>query len=86
MAPFTEVQQTAQAEIDRVVGSSRLPSFRDHENLPYIDAIIKEVLRWHPVLPMDAAHTSVEDDMYEGYALLKGSVVIPNCQGFYTRP
>ncbi|OGM40602.1 cytochrome P450 monooxygenase [Aspergillus bombycis] len=62
MALFPEAQRKAQAEIDRVVGPDRLPSFQDRENLPYINAMVKEILRWHPVLPMGTAHTSVQDD------------------------
>ncbi|KAE8348889.1 cytochrome P450 [Aspergillus coremiiformis] len=82
MALFPEVQRKAQEEIDRVVGTTRLPGFQDRENLPYINAIIKEVLRYNPVLPMGIAHASVEDDMYEGYAFPKGSVMVPNVWAF----
>ncbi len=45
-----EVQAKAQAEIDAVVGSNRLPNFDDRPRLPYIDAMVKEVLRWNTVL------------------------------------
>ncbi|KAK7453304.1 hypothetical protein VKT23_011979 [Stygiomarasmius scandens] len=45
------VMHKAQAEIDRVVGRSRLPKFSDYDNLPYIRALVKEVLRWRPVAP-----------------------------------
>jgi cytochrome P450 len=41
-----EVQQKAQEEIDQIVGKDRLPEFSDRQSLPYIDAIVKEVLRW----------------------------------------
>jgi len=43
--------QKAHAEIDQVVGRDRLPNFADFDNLPYIRAIVKEVLRWKPVAP-----------------------------------
>jgi cytochrome P450 len=46
-----EVVQKAQAEIDAVVGRDRLPSFADRERLPYINAIVLEVVRWHSVTP-----------------------------------
>jgi len=46
------VQARAQKELDEVVGTSRLPDFSDRENLPYIDAILSEGLRIHPVLPL----------------------------------
>lgn len=41
----SEVQATAQKELDRVVGRGRLPELKDQESLPYITAIMKEVFR-----------------------------------------
>ena len=52
MALYPEVQRKAQAEIDQVVGNSRLPDFSDQDALPYVQAVLKEVLRWHPVTPL----------------------------------
>lgn len=78
MTLYPDVQHKAQEEIDRVVGSDRLPGFQDRENLPYIDAIVKEVLRWHPVAPMGLAHVSTEDDICEGYLIPKGALLLPN--------
>ncbi len=40
-----EAQRLAQLEIDRVVGTDRLPTFEDKENLPYVQALCAEVLR-----------------------------------------
>ena len=34
-----------QDEIDRVVGTDRLPEFEDREYLPYTECVIKEVYR-----------------------------------------
>ena len=47
-----EFQRKAQAEIDRVIGNDRFPTFADQADLPYVGAITKEVLRWNPVGPM----------------------------------
>ena len=52
MALYPEVQKKAQAEIDAVVGAHRLPDFEDRSSLPYINAIVKESMRWHLVLPL----------------------------------
>ena len=52
ISTFPEVQRKAQAEIDRVVGGSRLPQFDDLEKLPYVQAVYKELLCWQPVLPL----------------------------------
>jgi cytochrome P450 len=51
MLVYPEVQTNAQAEIDRVVGKDRLPEFDDQENLPYVQAVVSECLRWLPVTP-----------------------------------
>ena len=47
-----ECQRKAQAEIDRVIGNDRLPTLADQANLPYVEAITKEVLRWAPIAPL----------------------------------
>jgi cytochrome P450 len=49
-AKFPEVQRRAQEEVDSVVGTDRLPSLSDRPKLPYVQAVIKEVLRWAPVV------------------------------------
>lgn len=41
-----------QEEVDRVIGNNRLPDFSDEESLPYITAMVKEVLRWDSVTPI----------------------------------
>lgn len=78
MTLFPEVQRKAQEEIDRVIGPTRLPGSDDRTHLPYVDAIVKEVLRWHPVAPMGAAHMTTEDDLFEGYHIPKGAYIMPN--------
>jgi cytochrome P450 len=49
---YPEVQRKAQAEIDQIIGNSRLPDFSDEGALPYVQAVLKEALRWHPVAPL----------------------------------
>lgn len=52
MALYPEVQRKAQVELDSVVEAGRLPNYSDRPKLPYIDALIKEIHRWNPVLPL----------------------------------
>ena len=52
MVQHPEVQKRAQAEIDAVVGTERLPDFGDRPSLPYIEAVYRETLRWHPAAPL----------------------------------
>jgi len=49
---YPETQARAQAELDAVVGRTRLPTFADYAHLPYIRAMVKEALRWRPVDPV----------------------------------
>ncbi|KAI0371168.1 cytochrome P450 [Pilatotrama ljubarskyi] len=73
-----DVQGKARTEIDKVVGPHRLPDFHDQPSLPYIDAIVKETIRWRPVIPLDIPHRLTEDDIYNGYYLPKGSLIVAN--------
>ncbi|KAI0657956.1 cytochrome P450 [Cubamyces menziesii] len=71
-------QEKAHAELDAVVGCDRLPEFNDRPSLPYVNALIKEVLRWHVIPPIGVPHRSVADDLYEGYLIPGGSMIVPN--------
>ncbi|KAL5501302.1 hypothetical protein ACEPAH_8562 [Sanghuangporus vaninii] len=86
MLVYPEVQARAQEEIDRVVGNERLPGYGDREKLPYMNAIVKEVLRWHPVGPLAFPHLATEDGIYEGYFIPKGALLIPNIWWFTHDP
>lgn len=52
MALHPDIQRRAQAEIDEVVGKDRLPTIADQVCLPYVSAVLKEVLRFAPVAPL----------------------------------
>ncbi len=77
MAMYPDVQKKAQGELDRVLGSGRLPTFEDRDNLPYIEAIILESIRWMPAVPLGVSHRVLTEDLYKGYRISKGSVIIP---------
>nr|BAL05120.1 cytochrome P450 [Phanerodontia chrysosporium] len=78
MMVFPEVQCKAQQELDRVVGRDRLPVISDQASLPYLAAVTKELLRWHPITPIAVPHKSTTDDWYDGYYVAAGSIVIAN--------
>ena len=54
MTLHPEIQIRAQAEIDAVVGDTwqRMPSLSDRAKLPYVSAIVLELLRWNPAVPL----------------------------------
>jgi cytochrome P450 len=78
MVAHPEFQKRAQAELDEVVGRARSPSFSDAPNLPYIQAMIKEVLRWRAPLPLGVPHYPTADDWYNGMFIPKGTTCLVN--------
>ncbi|KAE8690953.1 Cytochrome P450 78A5 [Hibiscus syriacus] len=66
MVLHPEIQAQAQAEIDSVVGNSKLVSDSDIQNLPYVQAIVKETLRVHPPGPLLSWARLAIHDVYIG--------------------
>ncbi|KAJ7160375.1 cytochrome P450 [Mycena filopes] len=85
-AKYPAIQAKAQAEIDAVVGSNRLTTFEDRDSLPYIEAVCKELYRWLPIVPLAVPHRAMADDVYEGYFIPKGALVIANVWKFLHDP
>lgn len=78
MAMNPAVQARAQAELDAVVGPDRLPTSDDRAHLPYVNAVALETLRSHNVAPTGVPHRVTEDDVYEGYFIPRGALVVAN--------
>ncbi|KAF7334294.1 Cytochrome P450 [Mycena sanguinolenta] len=90
MALNPEVQEQAQMEIDTLLSPNeiptRLPTFEDRTRLPYVSALVKEVWRWNPSVPVTSSiplleclpHVVTQDDEYRGYTIEKGSIVWAN--------
>ncbi|KAE9385840.1 cytochrome P450 [Gymnopus androsaceus JB14] len=73
-----EVQTKAHRELEKVLGPGDLPSFSDEPTLSYITAIVREVIRYNPVVPLAIPHLLTQDNIYKGYFLPKGSIIMPN--------
>ncbi|KAI3619277.1 cytochrome [Moniliophthora roreri] len=82
---FPDVQRKAQAEIDRVVGKERMPTLFDIKDLPYIQALIKEVHRFCPATP-GMLHATTADEEYRGFVLPKDTAILANIYGIYHNP
>ncbi|KAF5381704.1 hypothetical protein D9615_005603 [Tricholomella constricta] len=78
MIAHPEVLAEAQKEIDTVVGSDRLPTFKDRPKLPYIEAILNETWRWGVPVPLNLPHRLMEDDVYRDMHIPKGSLIFGN--------
>ncbi|KAJ6579965.1 cytochrome P450 [Mycena vulgaris] len=71
-----EAQKKAQAELDSVLGADHLPDFTDEPSLPYVCAVLKEVLRWRNALPIAVPHYLQVEDEYRGYRIPANTIVI----------
>jgi cytochrome P450 len=78
LAANPEVQQRAHEELSKVIGESRTPTFDDESDLPYIRAIVKEILRIRPVTNIGTPHYSTADVTYGDYFIPKGTVISIN--------
>ncbi|THU84116.1 cytochrome P450 [Dendrothele bispora CBS 962.96] len=78
MLLWPDVVKKAQAEIDRVIGNDRLPTFADRPNLPYLNALALETFRWHCAGPTGIPHRLMADNIYNGYFIPKGRQMTHN--------
>ncbi len=62
MARNPDIQRKAQDEVDKVVGTDRLPEMSDRDSLPYVNRIMREALRFAPVAPL-VVHSLDQDDV-----------------------
>ncbi|KAH6795332.1 hypothetical protein C2S51_036318 [Perilla frutescens var. frutescens] len=72
------VLEKAKEELDRVIGRSRWVEEEDFSQLPYIDAIMIETMRLHPLSPLLPPHYAINDCKVAGYDISKGTIVIIN--------
>ncbi|XP_039814885.1 trimethyltridecatetraene synthase-like isoform X2 [Panicum virgatum] len=73
-----EVLAKVTEELDRVVGRGRLVGEGDIPSLPYLDAVVKETMRLHPVAPLLIPRVSREDTAVAGYDIPRGTRVLVN--------
>ncbi|KAM3070403.1 hypothetical protein ACMFMG_010230 [Clarireedia jacksonii] len=74
------VVHKARALLDEAIGTDRLPSLKDRNNprLRYLEFIVQETLRWRPLSPVGVPHKSLQDDIYNGMFIPRGTEVYFN--------
>ncbi|KAG0460241.1 hypothetical protein HPP92_023369 [Vanilla planifolia] len=73
-----ELLARAQQEMDAVVGRGRLVTEGDLHNLPFLQAVVKETFRCHPVAPLSLPRLVTEDFEVDGYLIPKGATLLVN--------
>ena len=80
------VMWKGQESIDSFMSGSRLPSFQDLPHIPYINQIVKEVMRWRPVILMGIPHSNATDDVLDGYHIPPNSLIFGNIWAMHHDP
>lgn len=75
---YPETQRKVQEELDRVVGPDRLPTYKDRANLPYLNAVLLELMRWKHFAPFGLPHMTLKDTQCLGYKIPAGAQVMVN--------
>ncbi|KAM3238086.1 hypothetical protein P3L10_013116 [Capsicum annuum] len=78
--------EKAQEELDRTIGKERWVEEEEFSQLPYIDAIIKETFRLHPLCALLPPHYSIEDCNIAGYDIPKGTTAYVNAWSLGRNP
>ncbi|KAK4413416.1 Trimethyltridecatetraene synthase [Sesamum alatum] len=73
-----QIIKKAKEELDRVIGRNRWVEEKDYSQLPYIDAVIMESMRLHPLTTLLAPHYAMDDCKVAGYDIAKGTTVLIN--------
>ncbi|XP_077126907.1 cytochrome P450 2D15-like [Ranitomeya variabilis] len=72
------IQKKVHEEIDRVIGSDRVPTIEDQSKMPYTSAVIHEVQRYGNILPIALLHMTYRNTNIQGFDIPKGTTIIPN--------
>ncbi|KAL4794340.1 cytochrome P450 [Aspergillus venezuelensis] len=83
VAIYPDIKKAAQQEIDGTIGAERSPSWSDYSSLPYISMVIKETMRWRPVMPTAFPHATSKECTIDGMTIPAGSTVMINVWGLH---
>ncbi|KAL1830988.1 hypothetical protein ACET3Z_000639 [Daucus carota] len=72
------VMNKVQKELEKVVGLDKMVEESDLESLEYLNMVLKEAMRLHPVAPLLLPHMCVEDCTVDGFFIPKNSRVLIN--------
>ncbi|XP_009945287.1 PREDICTED: cytochrome P450 2C5-like [Leptosomus discolor] len=86
LAKYPHIQAKVQEEIDAVVGTSRAPSTEDKLRMPYTNAVIHELQRFHKTRTENFPRMTTQDVMFRGHIIPKGTAVIPVFSSMHTDP
>lgn len=86
LAKNQHIQEKVQKELDETIGRSRCPSIEDRTHLPYMEAVIHEVLRMSSLFSTGVPHCPRQDIIIENYRIPKGTLICGLLWKFHQDP
>lgn len=80
------IMSKAQEELDRVVGQNQVVEEAHTPKLHYLQAVVKEVLRLHPALPLLVPHRNSQSCTIGGYSIPEGARIFVNVWAIHRDP
>lgn len=75
---FSLCKERVHREIDSVLANGRMPTLEDKQRMPYVEAVLHEVLRFCNIVPLGIFRATSQDASVNGYSIPKGTMVITN--------
>ncbi|KAI5101636.1 vitamin D 25-hydroxylase [Silurus meridionalis] len=77
LALYPSIQDKVHKEIDSIL-NGKLPAMEDKQKMPYVDAVLHEILRFCNIVPLGIFRATSQDAVVRGYTIPKGTMVITN--------
>ncbi|KAG9298117.1 hypothetical protein G9A89_000810 [Geosiphon pyriformis] len=86
LASYPEIQAHLHKELDEVIGRGKFYNLEQEPKLHYLKAIVKEVLRYRPIMPLNVPRKPIEDDVYRGYHIPARATIVLNTYSLNFNP
>ncbi|KAF5282696.1 hypothetical protein FQA39_LY17503 [Lamprigera yunnana] len=73
-----EVQRKAQKELDATFDTNHPIEYIDRHKVPYVQAVLKEVLRYSNIQPVVGLRRTIKDTTLAGYTIPNGTTILLN--------
>ncbi|KAI7864506.1 cytochrome P450 [Spinellus fusiger] len=87
LSHYPETQKKICTEIDVFIAKhKRLPMFEEHEELPFLICVQREIIRLFPTTPYGVPHVAEQDFIVNNYMIKKETVLISDMYSMHRNP
>ena len=78
LASYPQVQERVVAEIHSIIGSTSMPALHHRKEMPFMEAVLNEVMRFGSLIPLSVFHSTTERVHFHGFDIPKDTMVYIN--------